>query len=730
MPPFSPSSSCKNGKGRLNGSNKQLGSSTQEGITATSPRLPQLPPIATQIRNSTDPVLLQSEPDSSFHSIIPLTLAQSHAAARCSAPDPQDVERKLTQYDERAELSASSRAGYLTCRIGDDRGIVLREDLLRFAQITKQLAISLHRDIIRPNHLESKAFCPHRASQQFFRHHLPELIDLFSSAGAVGTKAKKLAKKITKSAPKTLGSLCEVYREKDVYLCLAEWEALVKFLVKHARKGIKDGEHPLKESDCERIIGDDLRCWHDFYFAQLIFWPAVFEEGKKIIVGRQRMPFIQEKFYKDGGGSGAKIYIITLASSALRLSNGAYMSDMSVFCKVVPARSRDCFREWEMWKHLWKQNLKHDNILSPMACAEDEDGNCILLFPYCEFDLAGLLTKHKPSKFYTLDTFLQKSLDLFDAAKYLHTNVIIENRRTPLCHGDYNGTNIPIRGSLQSKDYRLAIADLGSACILYSQEPFCNSCKVSRINDFATNKAPELEGGDTLDTPCDVWSLGCELAQIYVWSAHGPDGVRNFTKLRKSTAGGNDLFYIWENNEPQLNSAVPECLREAKAVMDKDSSEAKRFQQLFNLLINDMLIANPSQRKCLVCIERQLRNIVNKANYFDGHEEPSCYSGLKCRDTAARLGNFQETHSNPSWKDHASNALISAPSQSREGLQENPLPPSQDIKRLSAYLSKTYAETNLQNRCSSSIQASDIFLDSLRSDDACKTLCLQGLCHC
>ena len=276
--------------------------------------------------------------------------------------------------------------------------------------------------------------------------------------------------------------------------------------------------------------------------------------------------------------------------------------------------------EWSLAEILLACPTKHRNILKTTACVRHDDGSHSLFSDYCETDLRHLMEEHDPSDVYLQPKiFLSKLVDLAGALRHFHTAIEVDGDKKVLCHLDLNPENILVDGSLDSDDYQLKLTDLHVSQILgaegdeYTRPP---------VNEFGVCTPPELEGEAEVNPSCDIWSLGCVLALVFVWSAGWRAGLKRFQEKRCENDRP-DCFFIRENEELKVNPAVAECLQDAVDKMADDKSLAEPFQALYHLLVDDMLCIRPEDRESTKYVYNQLRKIVDMCDPSNKTESES-----------------------------------------------------------------------------------------------------------
>jgi serine/threonine protein kinase len=202
-------------------------------------------------------------------------------------------------------------------------------------------------------------------------------------------------------------------------------------------------------------------------------------------------------------------------------------------------------------------HLRHPNIVELLSSYK-YGGRYNLIFPLADGgDLADLLTTEREQTRFRSDRSLLVALaGLASAIEHVHDFVDekLELRLTG-CHYDFRPRNILVSGQ------DLLLADFGLSH--FKDIDAVSGSKTMFRQGADCYLAPECEDLDNfkkfkVGRASDIWSFGCILAELLVYMAYGPSGVKQFKESRAFTRGYMRYAYFHCGFQP--NPGVEEWL--------------------------------------------------------------------------------------------------------------------------------------------------------------------------
>ncbi|KZV87970.1 Pkinase-domain-containing protein [Exidia glandulosa HHB12029] len=227
--------------------------------------------------------------------------------------------------------------------------------------------------------------------------------------------------------------------------------------------------------------------------------------------------------------------------------------------------------------------LKHENVLSLVDAMisrskEDEKPTLYMVFPYMDYDLAGLL-ENKEAKLTTgmIKMFMQQ---LCRGTEYLHRNNIL--------HRDMKAANLLI-----SKTGQLIIADFGLARPCDAPDlPSDGQDYGTRFTNMVVTRwyrPPELLlGARYYDGAVDMWGIGCIFAEMFTRSP-----------ILRGNSDGHQFMLIIELCGTPTEENWPTCPGfSPDAKLQDDVPERYNFMSdpLARKLLDDFLVLDPAKR--------------------------------------------------------------------------------------------------------------------------------------
>jgi cyclin-dependent kinase 12/13 len=230
------------------------------------------------------------------------------------------------------------------------------------------------------------------------------------------------------------------------------------------------------------------------------------------------------------------------------------------------------------------ESLKHENIIcleQIIHSEEQEDGESgvFFVFPYCEYDLVGLMRKKK----LLIDEIRFILYSILHGLAYMHSNGIV--------HRDVKPSNVLI-----SHDGRVCLGDFGLAKSLRSPDYNTLRPLTNRVVTLWYRPPELLLGSTRYDGAVDIWATGCILYEML------GDGSALFF--------GNDEFTVLEaivkrlGPLPDIAKALPWHCHFQSSLGDVSPIDLNFDRQARDLLLK-MLIVDPRER---ISAERALKH--------------------------------------------------------------------------------------------------------------------------
>ncbi|KAF4964969.1 hypothetical protein FSARC_7147 [Fusarium sarcochroum] len=326
------------------------------------------------------------------------------------------------------------------------------------------------------------------------------------------------------------------------------------YIHEFVRQGYTDARLPFVNPP--RVFGTDpamvdmLRLFRD---RQWKFCPVQFSKGmvRKFIDPRQILPIMESKLLRSSPKSTIKV---------VKLYPDCYDSGWAPSDTIVFKEFRT--NEDNTLRYAWAREcnaLAHigpcDQIVQYLGSFEQKD-RCFVMLEYANGgSLLDLFKRDTLPQTITEIQRVQKSLmSLLLAINRIHNlKLRAEDQRTGFAHRDINPENILVfqdKDDPFSKDFKVKLADFDTATaaqVIDSTEsgPQDNNGNRTYSPPEASrqHKAQEVDLMQ-VSIDCDIWSLGCVLADALVWLPGGWIAVQTAEQDRKTTIAASHKHLI------------------------------------------------------------------------------------------------------------------------------------------------------------------------------------------
>lgn len=298
----------------------------------------------------------------------------------------------------------------------------------------------------------------------------------------------------------------------------------------------------------------------------------------------------------------------------------------------------DYKKERENLDIIKRSKLTHPNIL--LATGSLIRGNVYsLYFEAAKYDLDKYLRSPDtsiPSDAISVHTFLGRFLDLIDALRFLHNELVPvgNNESLRFFHLDLKPTNIMV---FIDDSEKWKIHDFGMSRVsnrhhqtrgwerILPTTIAKTSSSGTTVNRSGSFLAPETHlrmdsDMGKVNAKSDVWSLGCILSLVISFLDQGPQGIDLFEKKRKSVANIiTDHFFV-ENGRGKhvLNPGVTDWFKELeerfRQSLGKDSRVLLAIRRIIYLLKNNILLIKSEGRASAQEMKKLFGEILQQLN--------------------------------------------------------------------------------------------------------------------
>lgn len=391
---------------------------------------------------------------------------------------------------------------------------------------------------------------------------------------------------------------------------------------------------PASDAQLKYLFPDAFHA-HQFDSHQATFCPVVLKRRAEVSVQRpqsQRLPYLSEQPIAQG--SFGKVYKVLIAKGHFfdpsSETHAHYNTedlplarkDYSVSAEFPPGEERRI-----MDQILGSNMRRHENILENFGSLNIAPYTYSLFMPLATYDLrAYMMDLHKtpPTSLGAKAGFVLSAVGLAEGLSFLHGGILSEDLEELVCyHMDLKPDNILIFRDEEDR-YVWKLSDFGMARIKIrrrsgqhrEEEKDFNSWFERRIKqtkepstDHTVNRrgegtylAPEsMSTNANMNTPSDVWSLGCVLSVLFTYLDDGQEGIAAYqrARMRHANANGFDRFFL-ATNTFSANKVHPEIetwhQRLIKAARARSLQEMDSVSYALKHLQTTVFRVNPRER--------------------------------------------------------------------------------------------------------------------------------------
>ncbi|THY60905.1 hypothetical protein D6C97_03633 [Aureobasidium pullulans] len=376
--------------------------------------------------------------------------------------------------------------------------------------------------------------------------------------------------------------------------------------------GRNDDNLPYNLQDLRDFLGNYAR---GFDFHQWLFLPVRIGERRSASLADytedHRLPVLKTEPL--GRGASGVVYRETIAPGCLALGSGSWNAESIEVARKHIETQEDFDSESVVIERLKNNRLRHRHITRCYGVVVRQgrlQSKLDIFYELASFNLSQFLTSRgefQPTSEIQRHVLTQ-TFSLIDALVLCHEQFYDpEQGHVILAHNDLKPENILVfDNDAESLVGTWKIADFGLSKIKQVVEDSTFLSPDDRIShDLSLSKAIRPPGGYTApeivrrgsllenssSVQCDIWSLGCILAQILVFTVGGSQALRRFNHLRLPGNTFNyrdDRYFESYPGLGQLRLKRP--LFEVLIELCDSSSESNWVKQLVNLVFDVLMV--------------------------------------------------------------------------------------------------------------------------------------------
>ena len=549
------------------------------------------------------------------------------------------------------------------------------ESLRLFEEARDQLATKLESQLQDVDGDPSKKFAPRNAAEDVFKHEYETIYILHTSAKACqgytveGVESYFFANRLRADHARPS------QRTFAILLCMRMSPCDLENFEALDETGVDDNHLPLTESESMRLFKES---GPEFYNTQFAWCPIILQEDTKVdYIGNKKscpLPRLSKKVI--GHGSYGEVSEVQIEQGHIEFKSGPSRKGYFAQKDFIVARNPNSSftEEWGVIQDILRASRTHRHILHPIAALRYGDGlneTFSMFFPLADCNLQDYLrgrVPHRSADIYPPGGFEKpqkrkifwQAISLVDALDHLHHGLHVESDHRYTCwHLDLKLSNILVTfvpSDNEELSVKFQITDFGisrmkqphsrggtrtrdhqdSSNQLFQPRTYA-SPTVARGGDASDCLAPEAYGGGSNITGAsDIWSLGCILSIIFTFMEGGPHAVENFaarrerlpsygswffTKTEQLSAPSDPLLYYDGNQQAQFhrNESVDNWFTHLNN--DCQPIDKPKLQQSLRIILQGMLVPNPSRRGQAKDIHLQFRSLYSESQSDIAHND-------------------------------------------------------------------------------------------------------------